>query len=85
MFRGMICVKLITLLYKFLLLSLFQILKQSRDEPVGHCISVAFPVLPILAAAAMFITHTAVDQQDGHVNNVEVRKNVAKTTRSTVR
>lgn len=32
----------------------------------------------------MFISHTPVDQQDGHVDNVEVRENVAETTGGTV-
>lgn len=28
----------------------------------------------------MFVTHAAVDQQDGHVDNVEIWKNVGETT-----
>lgn len=54
----------------FTLLSLS--LKHSRNQPVRHSICVAFPVLAIFVAAAVLITYTAVHQQDGHVNNVEV-------------
>ena len=47
-------------------------LEYSRYEPVGHGICVTLPVIAIFAAAAVLISHTAVDQQDGHVYEVEV-------------
>lgn len=55
-------------------------LKYSGQEPVGHRSSVALPVLPILAAAAVLVPNAAVGEQNGHVNDVEVRQDVLKAT-----
>lgn len=55
-------------------------LKQPRNQPVRHSVSVASPVFAVLAAAAVLVAHAAVHQQDGHVNYVEVREQVAETT-----
>lgn len=60
-------------------------LKHPRNKPVWHSVRVAFPVLPVLAAAAVLIPHTAVDQQYGHVHDVEVREEVSEATGGTVR
>ena len=59
-------------------------LKHTRNQPIRHSICVALPVLAVLAAAAVLVAHTAVHQQDGHVNDVEVGQNVAEATGSTV-
>lgn len=53
-------------------------LEHSRNQSVRNGVCVAFPVFPVLAAAAVFVAHAAVDQQDGHVNDVEVRQYVAE-------
>lgn len=60
-------------------------LKHSRNQSVRHSVCVSLPVLAVFAAAAVLVTHTAVDQEDGHVNNIEVGQNVTKATGSTVR
>lgn len=80
----MLCVLFILGACKTHLHFLLPFLKHSRYQPVRHSIGVAFPVLAILAAAPVLITNTSVDQQDGHVNNVEVWQYVAKATGSTV-
>lgn len=53
-------------------------LKDPRNQPVRHLVGVAFPVLAVLAAAAVLVAHAAVHQQDGHVNDVEVREKMAE-------
>lgn len=59
-------------------------LEEPRDEAVGHSVGVALPVLSIFAAAAVLVTNAAMNQQDGHVNDVEVRKEVSKAAGSAV-
>lgn len=55
-------------------------LKHSWYEPVRHGSSVATPVLPVLAGTTVFIPNAAVDEQNRHINNVEVRQDVFKPT-----
>lgn len=55
-------------------------LEQPRNQSVRHSVSVALPVFAIFAAAAMLVAHTPVHQQNGHVNYVKVREQVAETT-----
>lgn len=38
------------------------------------------PVLPIFAATTVLVPNAAVGEQNGHVNNVEVRQDVLKAT-----
>lgn len=59
-------------------------LEDPRQQSIGNCIRVALPVFAVLAAAAMLVSHTAVHQQDGHVDDVEVGMNVAEAAGCTV-
>lgn len=43
------------------------------------------PVLAVFAGATVFIPHAAVGQQNGHVNDVEIRQDVPKATSQAVR
>lgn len=52
------------------------LLEDSRQQAVGNSGCVTFPVLAVLIAAAMLITDTAVQQQDGYVDDVEVGQQV---------
>lgn len=60
-------------------------LKHPGDEPVRDSIRVPFPVLGVLAAAAVLVPDAAVDQQDGHVNDVEVGQYVSEAAGGAVR
>lgn len=60
-------------------------LEDSRQQAVGHSGCVTFPVLAVLIAAAMLITDAAVQQQDGHVDDVEVGQQVPAPARHAVR
>lgn len=55
-------------------------LKEPRNQPVRHLVGVPLPVLAVLAAAAVLVTDAAVNQQDGHVNDVKVRENMTEAT-----
>jgi len=52
-----------------------------RDELVRDSLHVLLPELAVLALAASVITLDAVQQQDGHVDDVEVRQQVLGTAR----
>lgn len=64
------------------LVSLFvlsTLLKHSWDESVRHSVRVLLPVFAVFAAAAVLVPHTAVHQQDGHVNDIKVREQVTES------
>lgn len=45
-----------------------------------HLVGVPLPVLAVFATAAVLVTYAAVNQQDGHVNDVEVREKMSEAT-----
>lgn len=55
-------------------------LKDPGNQPVRHGVGVALPVFAVFAAAAVLVAYAAVDQQDGHVDDVEVREEVSEAT-----
>lgn len=45
-----------------------------------HGVGVPLPVLAVFAAAAVLVAYAAVNQQDGHVNDVEEREKMSEAT-----
>lgn len=54
------------------------LLKEPGDQPVRHGVGVALPVFAVFAAAAVLVADAAVNQQNGHVDDVEVREEVSE-------
>lgn len=55
-------------------------LEDVRKDLVRHLGAILFPVLSVLSAAASIITVDTVDEEDGHIDDVEVRHEVGHST-----
>lgn len=60
-------------------------LEDAGQQTVGHCGGVAVPVLAVFVTAAVLIAYAAMYQQDGHVDDVEIRQQVLAPTGHAVR
>ena len=52
-----------------------------RDDPVGNPSAVGVPGQAVFGSALPLVSRLPMDQQDGEINDVEIRQNVRNTCR----